>query len=183
MGQLEIEGQRGFEVGKGLDQQRDAVIALGRKRFEFQFRDHGRSSGSHAHGASARIDYRADDAFEERMRRFIPIGPKYATHGAAVHAGLVPGASAVQMCRLTPGPGSPVSTTCIERAMNEHDADSVAHSAAAQTMTLRCHAMSPAGDSPYCGEIWQTQIYRTGRPPAKQARNNQHEETAMPSAV
>ena len=47
MGQLEIEGQRGFEVGKGLDQQRDAVIALGRKRFEFQFRDHGRSSGSH----------------------------------------------------------------------------------------------------------------------------------------
>ena len=47
MGQLEVEGKRGFEVGKSLAQQRDAVIALGRKRFEFQFRDHGRSSGSH----------------------------------------------------------------------------------------------------------------------------------------
>ena len=44
-----------------------------------------------------------------------------------VHAGLVPGALAVQLSRLTPGPGSPVSTTCIERAMNEHDLDSVAH--------------------------------------------------------
>ena len=50
------------------------------------------------------------------------------THaGRECTPGSRPGALAVQLGRLTPGPGSPVSTTCIERAMNEHDANSVAH--------------------------------------------------------
>ncbi|KAF1042504.1 MAG: hypothetical protein GAK34_02795 [Delftia tsuruhatensis] len=41
MGQLEVEGQGGFEIRKRLDHQRDAVVALRSKALEFEFGDHG----------------------------------------------------------------------------------------------------------------------------------------------
>mmetsp|Transcript_2847 Transcript_2847/g.7386 ORF Transcript_2847/g.7386 Transcript_2847/m.7386 type:complete len:553 (-) Transcript_2847:517-2175(-) len=49
--QLEVEGQRGFEIRKGLADQRDAVVAFGGQALEFEFGDHvsnlerSRSSG------------------------------------------------------------------------------------------------------------------------------------------
>jgi hypothetical protein len=39
-GQLEVKRQGGFQVGKGLDQQGKAVVALAGQAFEFKFRDH-----------------------------------------------------------------------------------------------------------------------------------------------
>jgi len=40
MRQLEVQGQRGFQVGKGFRNQGDAVEALGGQTFEFKFGDH-----------------------------------------------------------------------------------------------------------------------------------------------
>ena len=76
MGELEVERERGFEVGKGLGQQGDAVIALGRKRFEFQFRDHGRSSGSQGawHTCWGCVSKAGEARVLGEMRRFIPVG-------------------------------------------------------------------------------------------------------------
>ncbi|MNN46887.1 hypothetical protein D3C81_1612870 [compost metagenome] len=37
LGQLQVQRQRRFQVGKGLGDQRDAVVALVGQRFEFQF--------------------------------------------------------------------------------------------------------------------------------------------------
>ena len=39
--QLQVEGQRGFEIRKGLADQRDAVVAFGCQALEFEFGDHG----------------------------------------------------------------------------------------------------------------------------------------------
>ena len=137
MGQLEVQRQRGFEIGKSLDQQGDAVKALSRKRLEFQFRNHGMYSG--VLGASSvckesgecscagqnRVTNTLSErgGFVRRMRQFIPIGPcgprVRTRHGTRAR-------SAIHVDRLTPGPGSPVSTTCNEYAMNEHMAASVA---------------------------------------------------------
>ena len=40
-GEFQIQRQRCFQVGKRLDHQGNAVIALGRQAFEFKFGDHG----------------------------------------------------------------------------------------------------------------------------------------------
>ena len=66
--------------------------------------------------------------------------------------------------------------------------DSVAHElrnfSSIQILGERPISKPHAGDSPYCDESWQIQIcttVRNSRPPAEHARNNQHEETFMPS--
>ena len=41
MGQLQVQRQRGFEVGEGLGDQGNAVVALQRKALEFEFGDQG----------------------------------------------------------------------------------------------------------------------------------------------
>ena len=41
VGELEVERERGFQVGKGFEHQRDAVVALASQAFEFKFGDHG----------------------------------------------------------------------------------------------------------------------------------------------
>jgi len=41
MGQLEVQGKWGLQVGKGFEHQRDAVVALAGQAFEFKFGDHG----------------------------------------------------------------------------------------------------------------------------------------------
>ena len=46
-GQFEIERERGLQVGERLDHQRNAVEALGRQAFEFEFSNH---NGSFANG-------------------------------------------------------------------------------------------------------------------------------------
>ena len=40
--QLQVQGQRRFQVSKSLGHQGNAVIALGTQAFEFEFRDHGK---------------------------------------------------------------------------------------------------------------------------------------------
>ena len=41
MGQLQVQRERGFEIGESLGDQRDAVEALQGKTFEFEFGDQG----------------------------------------------------------------------------------------------------------------------------------------------
>ena len=43
MRQLEVEGKRGFQIGKGFQHQRNAVVALRRQAVEFDFGHHERS--------------------------------------------------------------------------------------------------------------------------------------------
>ena len=43
-GELEVERERGFQIGKGLGADRNAVEALSGQRIKFRLRDHGRGS-------------------------------------------------------------------------------------------------------------------------------------------
>ena len=106
VGQLEIEGQRGFEVGEGLDHQRDAVVALRAEALEFEFGDHGVGSPS------------AGDA------TWSPVVIHMRGGRVGMDLGRGRTACAVQSNRLrrwrAPRPGSPAALTCLNDVMNEH---------------------------------------------------------------
>ena len=52
--ELQVQRQRGFEVGKGLGDEGNAVVAFGGKALEFEFGDHGFSPGRHHNGLHKR---------------------------------------------------------------------------------------------------------------------------------
>ncbi|MCY1521654.1 hypothetical protein D9M68_564760 [compost metagenome] len=114
MGELEVEGKRGFEVGKGLGHQRDAVVALGAEALEFKFGDHG--SFSSCLPALLWPVARSFTGGPESMRSIRNRGRT----ACAVQ-------SNSQRCMATPGPGSPAAFTCLNDVMNEHGAPSLAH--------------------------------------------------------
>ena len=126
-GQFEVERERGFEVGKGLDHQGNAVVALLRQAFEFKFGDQN---------MSFRRGLRSDST-----TRFIQNASHWLWGREAQETDLRSGASegdvsagrdargrrsGAQQRAAAPGPGSPVATTCTCDAVNEHVAQSVA---------------------------------------------------------
>ncbi len=104
--QLQVQRQRGFQVGEGFRDQRNAVVALGAQALEFEFGDHVDSSGAE--------DSRAAAAAASNLQR----------------SGRRPAAGGKLSERMpaTPGPGSPVARPVLAR--REHGSKSSAASAA-----------------------------------------------------
>ncbi len=111
VGQLQVERERGFEVGKGLGHQGDAVVAFAGQAFEFKFCDH-RAGFPVGAAHCARVVRAGAAIHSNRPQRVADKGVRRAKQARSDgHGG-----------RLTPGPGSPVRATCDEHVVNEHSA-------------------------------------------------------------
>jgi hypothetical protein len=98
MGQLEVERERGFQIGEGLDDHGNAVVAVLGQALEFEFSDHSVLSKM-APGVWFAL------AAARRLPSFQPAPLRMRATGRERTATAVLSGAA---CRwLTPGPGSP----------------------------------------------------------------------------
>ncbi|KAH1282466.1 hypothetical protein KXX11_003714, partial [Aspergillus fumigatus] len=81
MGQLQVERQRGFEVGKGLGDEGDAIEALQGQAFEFEFSDHGKEPPALA---APQFEGKAPRSFKQVSVRSTDPGRMPALPGHAV---------------------------------------------------------------------------------------------------
>ena len=131
-GQLQVQRQGGFEIGKRLHHQRNAVVALGCQALEFKFGNHAsdlsirqrRSTSqwrSHAGIGVPMAGRRCGGRSGRQTRARYHCGPAVAA-GPDENQSARRSSQAWQGMRVTPGPGSPVAATCDADAVNEHRA-------------------------------------------------------------
>jgi hypothetical protein len=102
--EFEVERERGFQIGECLRHQRNAVVALCGQLIEFDFGHHGMS----LHSSAPKMR----GAFIQKFALQLSRTKREARRKKR--------ALDVRRTWLTPGPSSPVVTTCDSAAMNEH---------------------------------------------------------------